>query len=102
MLNPNLLNGTFPDYAFVSLVAHEIGHCLGFGTLWKPLGLQNESSDPHFLGVKARRWFNLSGGSNYRGKKVPTEAGSGHWRRSVFGDELMIDGCGPTNRRFPL
>ena len=90
-LNPKYLDGSIANEMFAALVRHEIGHCLGFGVLWKPLGLYSEYPSPHFLGAKALQWFNLSGGKDYRGAKVPAEA-HGHWKASVFGDELMIQG----------
>ena len=44
----------------------------------------------------ARVWFNALGGATYRGAKVPVQKGNdGHWRTSVFGDELMISGWMP-------
>lgn len=85
------------------VVIHEIAHVLGFGTGWdrKHL-LQNPSlpanlgADTHFTGRLATVAFNAAGGASYTGgAKVPvenrSEAGSsdGHWRESVFDDELM-------------
>ena len=89
--------------SFYSLVLHEMGHCLGFGTIWDDLGLLNDPStdnpaaDTHFSGFMARVWFNALGGSTYRGAKVPVANGGddGHWRTNVFGDELMISGWMP-------
>ena len=88
------------DHSFYSLALHEITHCLGFGTLWNDFGLlQNPSTDnpladTHFPGPAAWLAFILSGGADYPGAKVPVENGGddGHWRRSVFGDELMVSG----------
>ena len=88
------------DDRFYALALHEITHCLGFGTLWNDFGLlQNPSTDnpladTHFPGPAAWLAFILSGGADYPGAKVPVENGGddGHWRRSVFGDELMISG----------
>ena len=88
------------DDRFYALALHEITHCLGFGTLWDAFGLlQNPSidnplADTHFPGPAAWLAFVLSGGADYSGAKVPVENGGddGHWRRSVFGDELMISG----------
>ena len=86
------------DDRFYALALHEITHCLGFGTLWDDFGLlQNPSTDnpladTHFPGAAARLAFVLSGGADYPGAIVPVENGGddGHWRRSVFGDELMV------------
>ena len=88
------------DDRFYALALHEITHCLGFGTLWDNFGLlQNPSTDnpladTHFSGAAAWLSFILSGGADYPGAKVPVENGGddGHWRQSVFGDELMTSG----------
>ncbi len=75
---------------------HEIGHVLGFGTVWSALGLlQNPNSDAHFNGPLAIAEFNDAGGRNYTGKKVPVEKTDGvHWRYSVLAGELMVPGGG--------
>jgi hypothetical protein len=83
------------------LILHEMGHVLGFGTLWSG-GLLAEPSlgdpagaDPHFTGAQAIVAFDAVGGSTYQGDKVPVESTGGpttadaHWRESVFGSELM-------------
>lgn len=88
------------DDSFYALALHEITHCLGFGSLWDAFGLlQNPSTDnpladTHFSGAATWLAFMLSGGADYPGAKVPVEKGGddAHWRRSVFGDELMISG----------
>ena len=67
---------------------HEIGHVLGIGALWTELGyFQNPDGDQHFNGPQAIAAFDAAGGRDYAGAKVPVEGG--HWRGSVFGDELM-------------
>jgi hypothetical protein len=85
------------------VVLHEMGHVLGFGTLWDPIGfdlLRNPSRpdsvlDTHFDGPQAVAAFNAAGGATYSGAKVPVEnegaAGTvnAHWRDAVFGTELM-------------
>ena len=76
----------YDDDDLYRVMLHEIGHCLGFGIVWEDLELLQHN---YFFGVMARRWFDVLGGSSYRGEKVPTEPGGGHWRTSVFGDELM-------------
>ena len=90
--------------ALRDIVLHEIAHALGFGTHWKRLGLLSNSAvgadpnspppDTHFTGAKAITAFDAAGGKSYTGAKVPVEnvgglGIDGHWRRSVFGDELM-------------
>jgi len=82
------------------VILHEMGHVLGVGTLWGPLGLLVDpvaegGTDPHFVGTGALAAFNSVGGSGYTGAEVPVEAGGGpgtedgHWRESLFGAELM-------------
>ncbi len=89
---------------------HEMGHVVGFGTLWSLKGrLQNPSlsggADPFFNGPEAIAAFDRNGGAGYSGgAKVPVEntGGSGtadsHWRESVFDTELLtgfLDGGVP-------
>ena len=84
------------------LILHEMGHVLGFGSLWPTDSLLADPSlppangtDPHFTGPQALTAFNSVGGSGYAGAKVPVEdtggegTADGHWRESVFGNELM-------------
>ena len=76
------------------LVSHEIGHVLGFGTLWPDLQLLTGAggTDPRFLGASAGSAYQALGGGS---SGVPVEnAGEdgtrdSHWRESVFGNELM-------------
>ncbi len=84
-------------------VAHEMGHVLGFGTMWDLHGLLedpsvggNPNADTHFSGPLARAAFGEIGGGRYRdGRIVPVESGGvqgqsdSHWRESVFENELM-------------
>jgi hypothetical protein len=83
-----------------TVVLHEMGHVLGFGTIWSDLGLLANPSlqggtDPHFTGAKATIAFDAVGGAGYSGLKVPVEKTGGagtadsHWRESVFANELM-------------
>ena len=83
------------------LVAHEIGHLLGIGSLWGNFGLLRNPSrfapgvDTHFEGSLAIAAFDAAGGAGYLHGKVPVEnlMGPGsadvHWRESVLGSELM-------------
>ena len=87
----------------VSTVMHEMGHVLGFGTMWDIFDLLenpsvdgNPNSDTHFTGSLATAAFERAGGRNYRGGAiVPVENGGtrgsadSHWRESVFENELM-------------
>jgi hypothetical protein len=97
-----------------TVILHEMGHALGYGTIWIDLNLLAGASpppgtDPHFTGTQATAAFNAVGGGSYSaGLKVPVEntGGAGtvdaHWRESVFGSELMtgfVDaGANPLSR----
>ncbi len=97
------LNGLLED-----VVLHEIGHVLGFGTIWRTSGLLADDTgvlsicpepwtlqDPYFSGPLAQAVFAGLGSGNYVGNTVPVEdQGSGgtrcrHWRESVLFTELM-------------
>ena len=75
---------------------HEIGHVLGFGTIWDDLGFyQNPpDGDQHFNGPLAIAAFDDAGGWGYTGKKVPVSSDGGHWRVPVLSHELMGPGGG--------
>jgi hypothetical protein len=89
-----------------AVITHEMGHVIGFGTLWRPsaLDLLRDSSvadpepplaDTHFIGADAIAAFDEAGGTGYTGAKVPVmnDGGAGtvnsHWRDGVFDPELM-------------
>jgi len=81
-----------------SVIVHEMGHVLGFGTLWPELDLVvNEGgADPFFSGPSARAGFALTAApAVFPGNAVPVENTSGagtrdvHWRESVLDHELM-------------
>lgn len=80
-----------------ALVLHEMGHVLGFGTLWGSFELLAGagSPDPYFTGEEAVGAFEGIGGGAYAGVPVPVEntggtgTRDGHWRESVFDSELM-------------
>lgn len=95
------------------IIAHEMGHVLGFGgLLWgypqQVIGGEPFLVDPaeagaggpvlpdtHFIGPNAIAAFDAAGGNNYAGAKVPVEntggegTVNGHWREDVMGNELM-------------
>ncbi|WP_420439883.1 leishmanolysin-related zinc metalloendopeptidase [Candidatus Palauibacter sp.] len=89
--------------AMEEVILHEIGHLLGFGTVWDEQGLlinpslpDSLGTDTHFRGPFAIAAFDEAGGDIYTGgQKVPVEnyAGRGsadaHWRESVLDHELM-------------
>lgn len=87
-----------------AVILHEMGHVLGFGTLWDAVGLLEDPSQPnpeppladtHFTGAQAIAAFNAAGGQDYTGAKVPVmNVGGGgtvnsHWRDGVFDPEIM-------------
>lgn len=94
-----------------TIVLHEIGHVLGFGTLWNfrggdavgPYQLLEDpgSDDPTFIGPFAIEKFLEIGGDRFDGEPVPVanQGGQGtrdsHWRESVFGNELMTGFLNP-------
>ena len=78
------------------LILHEMGHVLGFGTIWTDRGVITDKGgpDPIFIGTQALAlWPTLTLG--YAGRPVPVENSFGpgtadaHWRESVFRAELM-------------
>ncbi|HMA45439.1 MAG TPA: leishmanolysin-related zinc metalloendopeptidase [Gemmatimonadales bacterium] len=88
---------------FGLVIEHEMGHVLGFGTIWGGLNLLAGAgtSDSHFTGPQALAAFDRVGGLTFTsGSKVPVEncvgipsCGQGtqdsHWRELVFKNELM-------------
>jgi hypothetical protein len=91
------------DGLLSTVILHEMGHVLGFGTIWSEPGIAlladpvfSGGTDPHFIGTQAIAAFNAVGGTGYAGgAKVPVEdigdvgTADAHWRESVFGNELM-------------
>jgi leishmanolysin len=88
--------------SFGLVIEHEMGHVLGYGTIWQADGLLANPSgcdttiDAHFTGSQALAAFDRIGGVNYvASAKVPVENHGGpgtcdaHWRESVFKNELM-------------
>lgn len=77
------------------VVLHEIGHVLGFGTLWPSFGLLAFAPEPYFSGAFALQSYRDLGGTSAHGPGVPVEGTGGqgtansHWRETVFGNELM-------------
>lgn len=87
-------------------ITHEMGHALGFGTLWIDRGfLQGTLAAPSFTGVNAlREYRTLFNDTAATG--VPVEgaaAGPGsafsHWRDTVFATELMTPFISPVGTR---
>ncbi|HOX20250.1 MAG TPA: leishmanolysin-related zinc metalloendopeptidase [Gemmatimonadales bacterium] len=89
------------------VILHEMGHVLGFGSLWNcpaipgctkpPLMVYGGTDSTHFVGVAANNYYTAAGGliafpSLYA---VPVEntggpgTADGHWRETVMTNELM-------------
>ncbi|NJK45114.1 MAG: peptidase [Pleurocapsa sp. SU_196_0] len=76
-----------------AIAVHELGHSVGIGTLWSSKGLLRGAgtTNPRFVGAGAVREWRALGGSG----SVPVEntggpgTRDGHWRESVFNNELM-------------
>jgi len=83
--------GTLQD-----VIAHEMGHVLGIGTIWEDKGLLKGSggTNPTFVGQRAMEEYGILRG-NGGPAEVPVEnTGSigtrdSHWRESIFRNELM-------------
>ncbi|MFC4949359.1 leishmanolysin-related zinc metalloendopeptidase [Pseudonocardia sp. GCM10023141] len=83
-------DGTLDD-----VITHEMGHVLGIGTIWdrKDVLVGAGTADPTFTGAGAMaEYATLTGKAAVA---VPVEniggpgTAGGHWRESVFGNELM-------------
>lgn len=74
------------------VILHEMGHVLGLGTSWTLQGrIADLLIDPGYNGQAGMAAWDELGGDGY--VPVENEGGPGtalgHWRESVFGDELM-------------
>ncbi|MGB0654005.1 MAG: leishmanolysin-related zinc metalloendopeptidase [Pirellulales bacterium] len=80
-----------------TIVAHEIGHCLGFpnSRSWEANVTPNTTSPTHFTGTNAVQQYNLLFGIAADAAGVPIEQDGGegtafaHWDDATFGNELM-------------
>ena len=99
VLDADDIPGLVSRGVFENTILHEIGHVLGFGTVWniftKPL-ISKSSSDPRFIGAQANNAYghfldalNIESHS----LKVENSGGAGttgsHWREETYGNELM-------------
>jgi hypothetical protein len=79
------------------VIAHEMGHVLGVGTIWKHKKLlKGEGTEnPTFAGKAAMQEYRTLRGEGAASKRVPVENSGGggtrdaHWRETVFRNELM-------------
>ena len=83
------------DGTLVDVITHEMGHVIGIGTIWehKKLLVGAGTDNPTFKGTNARREFGTLKGTAPANVPVENTGGSGtrdgHWRESVFRNELM-------------
>lgn len=78
------------------VIAHEMGHVLGIGTIWERKGLlrRPRTANPAFAGAGAMEEYRLlRAAARRRGVPVENTGGpgtaDGHWRETVFRTELM-------------
>ena len=92
-------NGTLDE-----LILHEMGHVLGFGTIWSNLGLKSGFT---FTGAHAVAEYQTLTG-DFSKTSVPLETGGGsgtagrHWSEAVFNNELMTGFVEPPGVPMPL
>jgi len=111
------IGGLISAGALNSVIEHEMGHVLGFGTEWGsclslPSNPPGTINDTYFSCPKAQAQFDTIGGGTYTGGNiVPVEncgeapfvspscgtgTVNGHWRQVAFVNELMV-GFLPSN-----
>jgi hypothetical protein len=83
-------DGTLKD-----VITHEMGHVIGIGTIWERKGLLKDAgtNTVRFVGKNARKEFGKLKKSAAADVPVENTGGpgtaDGHWRESVFRNELM-------------
>jgi len=83
-------NGTLLD-----VITHEMGHVIGIGTIWTSKGLLVGASttNPTFKGTNAKKEYGILKGTGPVAVPVENIGGpgtkNGHWRESIFKNELM-------------
>ncbi len=98
------------DGSLVSVIVHEMGHVLGFGTIFDRVDLIIGAGgpDPEFTGKNATREYGALLGAGPPPTSVPLAnvggpgTRDGHWREAVFANELMTGfldiGANPISR----
>lgn len=98
------------DGSLVNVILHEMGHVLGFGTIFDRVGLIAGAGgpDPQFTGANALREYAALLGTATRPRSVPLAnvggpgTRDGHWREDTFANELMTgildEGVNPVSR----
>jgi hypothetical protein len=83
------------DGTLVDVIAHEMGHVIGIGTVWEQKGLLTgaRTQNPRFTGANAKKAFGELKGQGPTAVPVENTGGAGtadsHWRETVFKTELM-------------
>lgn len=90
------LPGMEKDGRLGDVIAHEMGHCIGIGTIWDDLKLVDGAGtkNPTFNGKGAQKEYGtLRGDGKSAPVPVENEGGPGtadsHWRDTLFGNEMM-------------
>jgi len=79
----------------VDVITHEMGHVIGIGTIWERKGLLAGAgtNNPRFTGKNAKKEFGTLRGTAPTAVPVENTGGpgtrDGHWRESLFRNELM-------------
>lgn len=73
------------------VIVHEMGHVLGLGPSWLLTGRVSDLFDPAYNGPAGVAAYQELGGNHLVPLENEGAVGTilGHWRESVFGDELM-------------
>jgi hypothetical protein len=83
------------DGTLLDVITHEMGHVIGFGTIWehKRVLVGAGTRNPTFKGVHARTEFGVLRDTGPANVPVENTGGPGtrdsHWRETVFRNELM-------------
>jgi hypothetical protein len=83
------------DGTLVDVITHEMGHVIGIGTIWEDKGLLvgAGTQNPRFTGTNAKKAYGKLRGTGPTPVPVENIGGAGtrdgHWRESVFKNELM-------------